>query len=275
MARTIQQIETDIDNNAIIKIVEYLKDYLVKQLNIVVADVDGELQKVFTEVQGLENIVQTIPEPLEPSATDYTTRPNGGGDLKDGDMFFNTTDHKLKYWKTDAWHDIASIGAVIDAYTKAEMNTKLDLKADKVDLNDYELKSNKLTPTASHQSGYIILDETDFKDRTVGTIFDVNLSGLDSLGAPAEDTDRLFIGISGTITISNNVYLKFASKTNPTDTNVKDNFQTHDLILEKLSATEYRVKSWKEKDLLTRLLNNQLTDHEKNSIKTSLGITGV
>lgn len=139
MARTTQQIETDIDNNAIIKLKEYLKDYLVEQLNITVSDVDGELQKIFTAVNGLETIVQTIPKPQEPAATDPTTG-------NDGDLFFNTTDKWLKYYHNGTWHNLAQLSALVDLtpYAKtADVNAKFAPKS--FDYSDVDSTFTKIS----------------------------------------------------------------------------------------------------------------------------------
>lgn len=289
MARTIQQIETDIDNSTIIKIKEYLKDYLVEQLNIVVSDVDDELQKIFTAVNGLENIAQTIPKPQEPAATDPATG-------NDGDLFFNTTDKWLKYYHNGTWHNLAQLSALVDLtpYAKtADVDIELGKKATKVEVSVietkvntnitdiatiktdkadkattytttqieamFEKKSTNLTPTVTQQAGFIILDETNFKSATPNTRFRVDLSELNNLGNPPADADRLFIGINGAVmenTAGADVYLKFVTKTNSTDWNIKDNFSTKDLLIEKISNDKYMVQGWVDK---TQTFSDDLT----------------
>lgn len=125
MARTITQIENDIDNAGLIKFKEYIKDYVIKLINKNTADIDGELQKIFTEVQGLDAIVSVIPKPQAPAATDPAT-------ANDGDLFFNTTDLFLKYYHTGTWHNLAHLGAVVDLtgyYTKVDADAKFETKA--------------------------------------------------------------------------------------------------------------------------------------------------
>lgn len=141
MSRTITQIEHDIDNSVNIKILEYLKDYLAKQLNVAISDIDGELQKIFTEVQGLDKIVSVIPKPLEPAATDPTTS-------NDGDLFFNTTDKWFKYYQGGTWHNLAHLDTTIDAYTKAEADSKFATKS-----FDYSDVDSIFTKTSISLSG--------------------------------------------------------------------------------------------------------------------------
>lgn len=111
----------------------------------------------------------------------------------------------------------------------------------------YQKKTLEFKPTITGQAGYIILDETQFTPLRNGKVISIDLDGLATLGNPPADSDRLFIGIAGAVTIKDNVYLKFNAQTNPTDTTIKPNFQTHNLVVEKLSDTDYRVRSWVDK----------------------------
>lgn len=124
----------------------------------------------------------------------------------------------------------------------------------------YQLKTLFFTPkilSGAGTVGYIILDQTGINTLPDGSIISIDLSELSKLGTPPEDADKLYIGTSGGVRqylgadnpdgTPRTASLKFGSKTNPTDENIKDNFLSNNLILEKKSDTEYWFKEWVDK----------------------------
>lgn len=138
--------------------------------------------------------------------------------------------------------------AIRNAATRDELNKGLLEKADKsyVDANFMLKKSviETVTPVLQMDGtgNYLLLaDGTVVGDHTLATMVDgeqvdVNFKNADALGTPPSDAVQVFVGATHAIRIPNSsgsAALKWGAKTNPTDVNVKDNFQTHNFRIEK------------------------------------------
>lgn len=221
MSRTITQIEHDIDNSVNIKILEYLKDYLAKQLNVAISDIDGELQKIFTEVQGLDKIVSVIPKPLAPSATDPTT-------ANDGDLFFNTTDKWFKYYQGGTWHNLAHLDTTIDAYTKTEADTKFALAEHIYTIASFQ---NNETNGVHYLIG---TKPTGIENLPDGSRVKLDMRAINTLAqTPAnipQDDARVFISLDIPVYVKPNNYMEFGSATNAGESFIKNDYDTKYLV---------------------------------------------
>lgn len=129
--------------------------------------------------------------------------------------------------------------------TAAHDATKLDITAFNRAMTLYQKKDIHIRPTLSEQPGYIIMDEDPFTALPIGTLIEIDLSFAKLLFDVSRDTDRLFVGSKIPVTIKDNVFLKYDSQTNPTDTTIKPNYASNYLMVEKISDTELRYKEWK------------------------------
>lgn len=265
---TIEQTETNIDNNVTMKMLDVFKDYMTKMFNMNMTQLVGNINSLKTALEGTSAIVGHFGKALPPADSDPAS-PN------QGDWYFNNTSKEFKMFNNNAWVVMAHLSAVVDAYTKAETDAKLGDKQDEltpeqstvVDANaftdDYKTKvdnsitkaaadasyeplSKKYKPTVAHQSGFIIFDEAQFTALPVGSVIWLDMININHLLSDASSLpaagDQTFIGTGGAIRIPNSVgtaALKWETKTNPTDVNVKDNYKTKYFVLEKKTDTEY------------------------------------
>lgn len=94
---------------------------------------------------------------------------------------------------------------LLDAYSKTEVDAKIAGKADagvsytKTESDSrYERLATTFTPTATHQAGFIIVDETGIKDLPIGEYIRLDLKGIDDMISDPTNTpaagDQMFIG---------------------------------------------------------------------------------
>ena len=171
MARTIQQIETDIQNNVTIKLMEYVKDYFAQISNINTDKINELMAAIYSHINGLDVVVGHIGKPHTPSATP-PQNPN------DYDWYYDTSDNSFKMWHNGAWQVIAHLSSTIDAYTKAESNalfvSKTGPEVQKIDRTEVVARSafNDISAVVTTTEDKIWY-ETDYLNAPVPT-FDTN-----------------------------------------------------------------------------------------------------
>lgn len=109
MARTIPVIETDIDNSEKLQILEVLKDYVMKVMNVNIDQINANMLELKTRLDGTSNIVGHVGRPLSPSAVDYPTDTT-----TEFSWYYNTASREFKMLHNGVWETIATLSAAVD-----------------------------------------------------------------------------------------------------------------------------------------------------------------
>lgn len=111
MARTEQEIASDINAKNEVKILEALKDYFAKKYNTNFENIKLNLDAIKNALSGLSGVTQHLGVPHVPSST-APTNPN------EYDWYFDTSDNSFKMYHNSAWTVIADLANLINLDAK-------------------------------------------------------------------------------------------------------------------------------------------------------------